>query len=304
VPGELYVGGVGLARGYHGRAAATAERFVPDPYAGRPGARMYRTGDVTRYRPDGRLLFLGRRDHQLKLRGVRIEPGEIESVMARHPEVSSALAQVRDVGGQPVLVAYAVTDRPRADYPKVRAGLLEHLRRHLPTAMVPSVLVPLAAWPVTVNGKLDRRALPDPELAVAAPYEPPATDQERAIAGVWSGLLGGRRVGRLDDFFALGGHSLLAARAALLIGEAARVEVPVVLVFIHPTIAQLAAAIEELTAGLAAPAGAAEPAPVALPRTDAQLDELIAQVEELPADVVAGLLDAQPSVKDRVNSRD
>jgi amino acid adenylation domain-containing protein len=296
VPGELFIGGAGLARGYHGRPAATAERFLPDPFATSPGARMYRTGDITRYRPDGRLQFLGRRDHQLKLRGVRIELGEVEAVLARHPVVASALATVREVNGQQVLVGYVVTQpvtqpagQPANGAAALRAELLGHARRHLPAAMVPSAVVPLAAWPVTVNGKLDRRALPDPEIAAAAGYEPPATARERAVAAVWSQLLGGRRIGRADDFFALGGHSLLAARAALQLSEQAGLEVPVVLLFTHPTVMQLTAALDELVE-LADLTRSGAAAITALPRSDTDLAELAARIDALPPDVVAGLL--------------
>jgi amino acid adenylation domain-containing protein len=284
VPGELCIGGAGLARGYHARAAATAERFMPNPYAAQPGARMYRTGDIARYLPDGRLRFLGRRDHQLKLRGVRIELGEIESVLARHPAVSSALAMVRSIGGQQALAGYVVT-RPGADHDGLGTELVHYLRQQLPAALVPAAVVPLAAWPVTVNGKLDRHALPDPEIVTTVWYEPPRTACELAIAGVWSQLLDGHRVGRDDDFFALGGHSLLAARAALLIGELLDTDVPVVLLLRHPTVAQLGSALDDL-----AQVSARTAAITVLPRVGADLDGLIAEVEALPPEIVARML--------------
>jgi amino acid adenylation domain-containing protein len=284
VPGELCVGGVGLARGYQGRPGATAERFVPDAFSTMPGARMYRTGDVVRYRADGVLQFLGRRDFQVKLRGLRIELGEVEAVIARHPDVSSAVVTVREVGGQPVLVAYVVS-RGDQGPDQLRDEVLAHVRRLLPAAMVPSTVVPLDAWPVTVNGKLDRHALPDPAVVASRPYEPPHTAMERAVSTVWSRLLGGRRVGRFDDFFASGGHSLLAARATLMLGELLGVDVPVVLLFSHPTPAQLAVALDELVA-----AGAEETAIPTLPRSGAATDVLVALVGGLPASVVDQLL--------------
>ncbi|GAA2037756.1 hypothetical protein GCM10009839_43890 [Catenulispora yoronensis] len=280
VPGELHVGGVGLARGYLGRPGATAEAFVPDPFAERPGARMYRTGDVVRYRPDGHLRFLGRRDQQVKLRGVRIELGEVQAVLAAQPGVGSALVVTRPIGGQPVLVGYAVPDGP---VPPAPADLRARLRTVLPAPMVPSAVVVLDAWPVTVNGKLDRRALPLPEAVRGPAFEPPADDRERTVADIVGELLGGRRVGRHDDFFDLGGHSLLAAQAALRIGAALDVDVPVVALFSHPTVAGLAEALAAATA----PA-----APITvLPRAFDDPAALAARIAALPDDIVQLLTD-------------
>ncbi|MET8846903.1 amino acid adenylation domain-containing protein [Amycolatopsis sp. NPDC004625] len=278
VPGELYVGGAGLARGYLGRPAATAEAFVPDPFAGRPGARLYRTGDVVRYRPDGFLRFLGRRDQQVKLRGVRIELGEVQAALAAQPEVASALVLLRRIGGQPVLVGYVV---PAGS--GVPADLRARLRTFLPAAMVPSAVVVLDRWPVTVNGKLDRRALPLPESVRGHDFEPPDGDRERTVAGIVGRLLGGRRVGRHDDFFDLGAHSLLAAQAAAQIGGALGLDVPVVALFSHPTVAGLVAAL---------PAVAAPAAPItALPRAHEDPAALAARLAALPDDVVRLLTD-------------
>jgi hypothetical protein len=280
VPGELFIGGAGLARGYHRKPAATAEAFRPDPFSPAAGARRYATGDIARYRPDVLLQFLGRRDNQIKIRGVRVELGEVEAVLAAHPSVRSALVTVRPVNGVAALVAYVEGSAPAAE-PELRA----HLRRTLPAAMVPAAILTVAAWPVTVNGKLDRRALPDPDDRAVAEYEEPQGELECAVADSWSQLFGGRQIGRHDDFFALGGHSLLAARTALLLGGRLGIEVPVSLMFTHPTPAALAGELGEL---VAARAGGTPITP--MPRAGAGVEDLIARIEELPPDVVAALL--------------
>ncbi|RQT74118.1 non-ribosomal peptide synthetase [Burkholderia cepacia] len=201
--GELYLAGAGLARGYLGRPALTAERFVPDPFV--PGARMYRTGDLARRRADGALDYLGRVDTQVKLRGQRIEPGEIEALLRAAPGVNDAVVIVRDEQ----LVGYVA----RGDAaPLDRAALLDTLRAHLPAYMVPSQLVELDALPVTPNGKCDRHALPAPVRETAAEAAL-ATDTERALAGIWQRVLHVDAIGRDGDFFLLGGHSLLATQA-------------------------------------------------------------------------------------------
>jgi len=298
VPGELFVGGAGVARGYLGRPGATAAAFVPDPFADQPGARMYRTGDVVRYRPDGHLRFLGRRDQQVKLRGVRIELGQVQAVLAAQPGVASALVTMRTIGGQPVLVGYVMPTAPTATDPTATpidrvaapapiaptpADLRARLRTVLPAPMVPSAVIVLDAWPVTVNGKLDRRALPLPETVRGPAFEPPADDRERTVADILGKLLGGRRVGRHDDFFDLGAHSLLAAQAALQIGGALDLDVPVVALFSHPTVAGL---VEALSA-VAAPS-----APItALPRAQDDPAALAARIAALPDDIVRLLTD-------------
>ncbi|RQT38478.1 non-ribosomal peptide synthetase [Burkholderia contaminans] len=201
--GELYLAGAGLARGYLGRPALTAERFVPDPFV--PGARMYRTGDLARRRADGALDYLGRVDTQVKLRGQRIEPGEIEALLRAAPGVNDAVVIVRDEQ----LIGYVA----RGDAgPLDRAALLDALRAQLPAYMVPSLLIELDALPVTPNGKCDRHALPAPVREAAADVEL-ATDTERALAGIWQRVLHVDAIGRDGDFFLLGGHSLLATQA-------------------------------------------------------------------------------------------
>ncbi|KZM69928.1 non-ribosomal peptide synthetase [Nocardia terpenica] len=212
VPGELYAGGPGVARGYLGRSALTAERFVPDPY-GPDGARLYRTGDRARWRPDGILEFLGRLDDQVKVRGVRIEPGEVESVLTGHPEIrQAAVVASADRSGVRQLVAYIVATR------EISVGELRaSLRTRLPDYLVPSVFVPLAEFPRTGSGKLDRAALPDPwsaEHRIHPDYVAPRTAEERVVAGLWSELLGVDRIGVHDDFYQRGGYSLLLNRLA------------------------------------------------------------------------------------------
>ncbi|MGW6240423.1 non-ribosomal peptide synthase/polyketide synthase [Streptomyces sp. NPDC055094] len=202
VPGELYLGGGGLARGYDGRAGLTAERFVADPFGS--GERLYRTGDVVRWGPDGRLAFLGRSDGQVKIRGFRIELGEIESVLSRHVSVGRVSVVVReDRPGAKRLVAYLVPSGD-LDVTDVR----EHAAGLLPEYMVPSAFVVLDALPLTTNGKVDQRALPTPDLSMEGEYVAPRTDAERALCEVWADVLGRERVGVHDNFFSLGGDSI------------------------------------------------------------------------------------------------
>jgi hypothetical protein len=237
VTGELYLGGVGLARGYLGRPELTAERFVPDPFAG-GGARMYGTGDLARYLVGGRIAFLGRLDQQVKIRGFRIEIGEVEAVLEQHPDVVTAAVTVRpDSRGEKRLLAYVV---PSGDV--VTPALLRAwLRQRLPEYMLPSHCMLLDSLPLTPNGKLDRRALPAPE---ARPLDhvatPPRNDLERSIAEVWQGALGLAEVGVHDSFFELGGHSLLLARVHAELRSRIGGELPLVSLFEHPTISALA----------------------------------------------------------------
>jgi len=241
VPGEAYVGGDGVVRGYLDRPALTAERFLPDPFAGEPGARMYRTGDRLRWRADGALEFAGRLDDQVKIRGFRIEPGEIESVLCSHPDVREARVIVReDEPGEKRLVAYVVGDADEAD-------VWAHLRRSLPEYMVPAAFVALGHLPLTPNGKLDVRALPAPEYGAAEDrYEAPRTPVMEVLAGIWSEVLRVARVGVRDDFFALGGHSLLATRVASRVRSIFSVELPLRALFEGRTVAVLAGAVEAL----------------------------------------------------------
>ena len=241
VPGELYVGGPGVTRGYLGRPGLTAERFVPDPFGAEPGARLYRTGDRTRWRPEGTLEFLGRLDQQVKVRGFRIEPGEIEARLAEHPAVREAVVLVReDAPGDRRLVAYLVGD-PAAGADVLRA----HLSERLPEYMVPAAYVRLERLPLTPGGKLDRKALPAPDFAsVAGRYVVPRTPVEEVLAGIWAEVLRLERVGVHDRFFELGGHSLLIMRLLAEIKATFDLELSIRSVFSMLTLEAMAAEIE------------------------------------------------------------
>jgi acyl carrier protein len=236
VPGELYVGGAGVARGYLNRPELTAERFVDDPFA--PG-RLYRTGDRVRWMADGTLEYLGRLDEQVKIRGFRIELGEIEARLAEHPEVREAVVLAReDVPGDRRLVAYVVGE---VEVEALRA----HLRQGLPEYMVPAAFVVLDALPLTANGKLDRKALPAPELAPAEEtYVAPRTAVEEVLAEIWAEVLSLERVGVHDSFFDLGGHSLLIMRLLAKVQATFDLEVSIRTVFSTPTLEAMAGEIE------------------------------------------------------------
>ncbi|MEM1207365.1 MAG: amino acid adenylation domain-containing protein, partial [Acidobacteriota bacterium] len=254
VPGELCIGGLGVARGYLQRPALTAERFVPDPYSQRPGARLYRSGDRVRRGEDGAIEFLGRFDQQVKIRGFRIEIGEIEFLLSTHPEVKEAVVVAVDAGpGDRRLAAYvAPEDGARVDTPAdLPAALADHLRSHLPAYMVPSATVLLEALPLTPSGKIDRRALPEPTWGVddeAAEGSPAAralrSPMERIVAEVFGHVLGRGRVGPHEGFFDLGGHSLLATRMLSRLRSTLGVELPLRDVFEAPTVSALTQRVE------------------------------------------------------------
>ncbi|WP_344946600.1 amino acid adenylation domain-containing protein [Actinomadura miaoliensis] len=241
-PGELYIAGVGLARGYHRRPGLTAERFVADPF-GAPGDRMYRTGDLVRRRPDGLLDFLGRTDDQVKIRGYRVEPAEIGAALEEHPAVAHAavVADASGPGGVRRLVGYLVPETwPVRDADAFTAALRSHLRTRLPDYMVPAALMPVERLPLTVNGKLDVRALPAPAVTAAAESRPPRTPAEEVLCGLFAELLDVERVGIDDDFFDLGGHSLLATRLIGRARAALGAELAIRDLFEAPTVADLA----------------------------------------------------------------
>jgi len=243
VPGELYVGGAGLARGYLGRPELTAERFVPDPW--QPEARMYRTGDLARWLPDGNLDFLGRIDHQVKLRGMRVELGEIETVLARHPGVLEVAVLVReDRPGDRRLTAYVVCGGGGGEGPPLVDELRGFLDRELPSYMVPQDWVCLDALPLTPNGKVDRRALPAPDRRIETMVAP-RTPLEELVAEIWAEVLYLDRVGIHDSFWDLGGHSLLATKVLARVNESFGIELPLQSLFKSPTIADFTAAIGE-----------------------------------------------------------
>jgi amino acid adenylation domain-containing protein/thioester reductase-like protein len=260
--GELYIGGAGVARGYLGRPGLTAERFVPDPYAAVPGARVYRTGDRIRFRGDGALDYSSRLDNQVKLRGFRIELGEVECALREHPAVAAAVAIIReDVPGDQRLVAYVVAREGEA--PTAEA-LRAHLGERLLEQMVPSAVVFLAALPETPSGKVDRRALPAPDASAVATaaYVAPATETERMLAETWAALLHVERVGADDSFFALGGHSLLATQLVARVRHATGLAVPLRDVYEARTLAAMAARIDAVAAAASASPATAATRPV------------------------------------------
>jgi acyl-CoA synthetase (AMP-forming)/AMP-acid ligase II len=236
--GELCIGGDGVALGYLNQPELSAERFVANPFVTAPGARMYRTGDRARWQPDGTVEFLGRLDHQVKLRGFRIEPGEIESVLGRHPAVTHCAVMVRDTGHDSSLVAYYVSGEVAVD------ELREHLRRSVPDYMVPSVFVRLERLPLTPNGKVDRTQLPDVERPAAAAGEAPAGDTERAIAKLWEDVLHVSSPARDANFFDLGGHSLLIVHLHQRLVESLGATCDTLDLFRYPTIRQQAALLD------------------------------------------------------------
>jgi amino acid adenylation domain-containing protein len=243
VPGELWIGGAGVALGYRGRPELTAEKFIDDPFSSRPGARLYRTGDRGRWLDDGTLEHLGRVDFQIKLRGFRIEPGEIEAHLLALAQVAQAVVVVReDVPGDARLIAYVV---PAADAPADESPLREHLQRTLPDYMLPQHFVTLHALPLLPSGKIDRRRLPPPQVITGDAVErvAPRDDIERAVATAMEAALGRVDLGVDDHFFALGGHSLLAAQLAARLGRDLQCTLPLRTIFDAPTVAKLAAVI-------------------------------------------------------------
>lgn len=246
--GEIYIGGTGVVRGYLNRPDSTAEKFVPDPFVDRLGARMYKTGDLGRWRSDGNIEYLGRNDSQVKIRGFRIEPDEVESHLLRQPEVERALVIAReDIPGEKRLVAYITLRSSAVTEPdRVVAELRDKLKRSLPSYCVPSAFVILSVIPLMPNGKVDRAALPKP--AAAAPFDQqldtPRGAVEEALAAIWRTLLGTELIGRNESFFEIGGHSLLATRVVSHIAKNLGVRIPVTALFDTPTIRELGASVE------------------------------------------------------------
>jgi amino acid adenylation domain-containing protein len=249
VPGELYIGGVGLARGYLNRPELTAEKFIPNPFSREPGARLYKTGDLARYLPDGNIEFLGRIDNQVKLRGFRIELGEIEVALAKHPSVrESVVVAQEDSPGDRRLVGYVVSQQRAL---LTTQELRNFLKAKLPDYMVPSAFVMLETMPLTPNGKVDRRALPIPDGSrpeLEEPFVAPRTPVEKVLARIWAEVLRLDRISIHDSFFDLGGHSLKAMQLASKISAAMNIDVSVKLLFAHPTVSSFAEAIGNLDA--------------------------------------------------------
>lgn len=243
--GELCVGGIGVGRGYLHDPRRTAEVFVPDPYSPTPGSRLYRTGDRARFLPDGTIEFLGRLDHQIKIRGYRVEPGEIAAVLARHPTVRDCVVMARpDSRDQLRLVAYVI---PVAGRHVVPAELRDFLRTALPEAMIPTAVVAIDAFPLTTNGKVDQRALPEPERErgdASARFVPPRSEAERRLAEIWEELFDVRPIGVTESFFDLGGHSLMAVRLMTRITRVFGQELPLATLLGEPTIEILARRLE------------------------------------------------------------
>ncbi|HEX5760264.1 MAG TPA: amino acid adenylation domain-containing protein [Thermoanaerobaculia bacterium] len=305
VPGELFVGGPGLARGYLGQPGLTAERFVPDAWSGAAGARYYRTGDVARHLDDGQLEFLGRGDQQVKVRGFRVELGEIEAVLGEHPAIEEAVVMARpDHNGETQLAAYFTAP---AGTPPSLAELRALLLRRLPEHMVPAAFVRLGALPRLPNGKVDRGALPDPErerMGPMAEFTAPRTPSEEVLAGMWAELFDRERVGVDDDFFELGGHSLLATQLMAWVQKTFHVDLPVRRLFDAPTVAALATTVDAAIIageGLAAPPITRAPRGAELPLSFAQrrlwfLDQLQpggAEFNIAAAVRLSGTLDAE-----------
>lgn len=241
IPGEVYIGGAGVARGYLGQPALTAERFVPDPF-GEPGQRLYRVGDLARHLADGTLEFLGRVDDQVQIRGFRVEPGEVENVLLDHPDVAAAtVVAVEDRTGDLRLVAYAV---PRAGHAPSQGSYAQFLAERLPDYMVPTQFVALDELPLTRQGKLDRRSLPAPELPASSPAAAPRTPLEKGVAQIFAEVLGLEQIGIQDDFFGSGGNSLHLARVGARLSAAYEIDIPIHQFFSLPTVAGVAAMIE------------------------------------------------------------
>ncbi len=245
VPGEMYVGGAGVARGYLRRPELNAERFIADPFSNDPAARLYKTGDLARYLPNGDIEYLGRIDHQVKIRGFRIELGEIEAALCRYPIVREAVVLAReDTPGEKRLVAYLTLEVGQT---LNVSDLRSFLQRKLPDYMIPTAFVTLGALPLTSNGKIDHKALPAPEQSrpeLARAFVAAHNPLEEMLAGIWMEVLNLEQVGIYDNFFELGGHSLLATALVSRIREAFQVELPLVTLFESPTIAALAERIE------------------------------------------------------------
>ncbi|WP_032618299.1 AMP-binding protein, partial [Pseudomonas tremae] len=239
--GELHIGHAGLARGYHNRAALTAERFVPDPFSNE-GGRLYRTGDLARYKTAGTIEYAGRIDHQVKIRGFRIELGEIEARLQAHPAVREVVMLALE--GQ--LAAYLLPTQPDQDQQALRETLKAELRAHLPDYMVPTHFIILEKLPLTANGKLDRKALPAPDASqLQAAYVAPQCELEQQLAAIWADVLKIGQVGRSDNFFELGGHSLLAVQMLVRVREQLQREVGLKDLFEQPVLADFCAALQE-----------------------------------------------------------
>ena len=274
ITGVLYIASVGLARGYLDRPELTAERFLPNPFSQEPNARLYKTGDLVRYLPDGNLEFLGRLDNQVKIRGFRIESGEIEAVLSQYPAVQeAAVVAQEDSAGNTQLVAYLVTDQQLA--PSQRE-LRKYLRERLPEYMLPAFFVLLDTLPLTLNGKLDHHMLPEPEKpALESAFAPPRDPIEQALSKIWAEVLGIEHISIDDNFFELGGHSLLATQVISRISATMHTNLPLRSFFDAPTITSCALIIAQRQAQMA---------------QDEKLMQILAKLDQLSEDEVQTIL--------------
>jgi len=288
--GELYIGGECVSRGYWNDPARTAERFVPDPFSGKAGARLYRTGDIVKWGRDGNLCFLGRADQQVKIRGFRIELGEIESALLSWPGIGEAVViSVEDQSGDKRLVAYVVPDATAAGKLELDSRLVrEHIRGRLPEYMIPSAIVELEKMPLTVNGKLDRKLLSQPEVERAEEYVAPQSDTEKRLAHIWSEVLKVGHVGLHDNFFELGGHSLSALQMISRVREVFQTEISVQVLFVESaTLSALAARIDQLKS---TPQASIASGIQARSRKSLDLEGALAKISELSDEEVKKLL--------------
>jgi acyl-coenzyme A synthetase/AMP-(fatty) acid ligase/acyl carrier protein len=246
IPGELYIGGDGLARGYWNRPELTAQRFVTATFDGGPSVRLYRTGDRAKYLRGGQVEYLGRLDDQVKIRGHRIEPAEVEFALKRHAKVRDAIVVARtDSSGETKLIGYII---PEGDSPTTSGELRNFLQKTLPAHFIPAAIIFVREFPLTPNGKLDRSALPQPVQDTedhGEVYVPPRNTVERRIAAVWSEILQIERIGTFDNFFELGGHSLSAMRVVVRLSQEFGIEVSIRVLFEHPSVDALAGAITQ-----------------------------------------------------------
>jgi len=294
-PGELYIGGSSLARGYLRQPEMTAERFLPDPFVGtsEPGARLYKTGDLVRYHSDGSLDFIGRNDGQVKIRGFRVEIGEIEAILRQHENIlEAAVIAYEETPGEKRLIAYIVPE------PEISLNRLDqYLRDRLPHYMIPARIITLEQLPLSPNGKVDRRALPTPDVDLshlATSYVPPHTPIEEALVSIWEKVLEMQRIGIHDNFFELGGHSLLATQVISHIRKTFQVDLPLQVIFHTPTIANLAQSIarmQEELQGAPLPEANSGIQTIAAAKEDAE--DLLARLDQLSAAEIDALLNAR-----------
>ncbi|HEX8558732.1 MAG TPA: amino acid adenylation domain-containing protein [Pyrinomonadaceae bacterium] len=287
VPGEIFIGGLPVARGYYGRQALTAELFLPDPF-GAPGGRMYRSGDRGRLRADRSIEFLGRLDHQVKVRGFRIEIGEIEVALRAHPSVAEAVLLLREFGeNDKRLIAYVVPAGERRDAEALADELRQRLQARLPEYMIPSAFVLLDEMPLTPNGKIDRRALPDVEQPVRTDFRAPRTPVELRVAEIWSEVLHVRQIDIRDRFFELGGHSLLATQVIARVNKVFEIDLSLRKLFESPSLAAFAAAVAE--AQVVSPADGSAARPIA-PRARRDESDLLSRIDTMSDEEVDALL--------------